>query len=364
MQTVSFFLRTLSLSSQIPTFKEEMKTKVLVTGGAGFIGSHTVIALNDAGFEPIIADNFSNSEPFILERLEKICNRSFTFSNTDFTKPREIKELFEQHQPDAVIHFAAFKAVGESVQEPLKYYHNNVVSMIHLMEIMTEFNVKDLVFSSSCTVYGEPDKIPVTENSAAGNAVSPYGRTKVICEDILRDAFSANMAFRSSLLRYFNPIGAHPSGLIGELPRGVPNNLVPYITQTAAGWRNQLTIHGNDYSTSDGTCIRDYIHVVDLAEAHVAALEFIRKSPDTPILEVFNVGTGEGSSVLQAVKAFESATGQPLNYTIGPRRAGDVEKIFADTNKVKNALNWEPKKSLNDAMADAWRWQQTLKKPE
>lgn len=333
--------------------------KIIVTGGAGFIGSHTAVELFHAGYTPVLVDDFSNSEPFIVDRINELCGEQLPFYKCDCTNKNEFSEVFRQEQPQGVIHFAAFKAVGESVAQPLKYYHNNIGALLVLLELMQENHVQDLVFSSSCTVYGQPDTVPVTENSTAGFALSPYGYTKVVGEQIIRDLFQSGRAIKSVLLRYFNPIGAHPSAKIGELPRGIPNNLVPYITQTAAGIRSALTVNGNDYATPDGTCIRDYIHVCDLAKAHVEALKWLEYK-NTSLVDVFNVGTGKGSSVLEVVNAFVKESGQQLHYTVGPRRAGDVEKIWASTEKIEKELGWKAEKTLNDCLRDAWNWEKNL----
>lgn len=334
------------------------KKKILVTGGAGFIGSHTMVELMAAKFEPVLVDNFSNSEAFVLNRIEEIARQSFSSYEADCTDYNAIKHIFEEEKNIAgVIHFAAFKAVGESVEHPAKYYHNNLNSLTNMVKIMEEFNVKNLVFSSSCTVYGSPKIIPIDESAQTQPAESPYGHTKQLCEDILQSCTQ----IESVLLRYFNPIGAHESGLIGELPIGVPNNLIPFITQTAAGIREQLTIFGNDYNTPDGTCIRDFIHVVDLAKAHIAALNYLFENElEKPA--IFNVGSGTGSTILECVKAFEKVSGQKLNYTFGKRREGDVEAIYAICDKSKKELNWETKLNLEDALKHAWQWQQNLSK--
>ncbi|KUG06071.1 UDP-glucose 4-epimerase GalE [Solirubrum puertoriconensis] len=340
--------------------------KILVTGGAGYIGSHTVVALKEAGFEPIIVDNFSNSKETVLEGLRAILGADVKCYHTDCTDKAAFRQVFEaEANLGGVIHFAAYKAVGESVEKPLAYFQNNVGSLLVLLELMQEFKVKNLVFSSSCTVYGVPDQLPVTEQTPTKPASSPYGRTKQMCEDILRDVAQApGNELRSVLLRYFNPIGAHPSGRIGELPLGVPNNLVPFVTQTAAGWREQLTVNGVDYDTPDGSCVRDYIYVGDLARAHVVAVQR-QLSNKAETVEVFNVGTGHGNSVLEVVTAFEKVTGQPVKYRTGPRRAGDVPAIYADATKAGDVLGFRTEIGLEEALATAWRWQQTLgAKPE
>jgi UDP-glucose 4-epimerase len=334
--------------------------KVLVTGGTGFIGSHTVIELVNAGHTPVILDNFDNSNEDVLHGLQSILGFSPVFYQGDCNDRNILDTIFNNEKPDAVIHFAAYKAVGESVEKPLRYYGNNLVSLLTLLEAMEKFGSSKLVFSSSCTVYGQPQMNPVDETSADSNAASPYGHTKVMCEQILKDYERSGANLKTVLLRYFNPVGAHPSGKIGELPNGVPNNLVPYITQTAAGIREKLVVHGNDYETPDGSCIRDFIHVVDLAKAHVAALEFLEKHNHR--IEVFNLGQGKGNSVLEMVNTFEEVAGVKLNYTIGPRRAGDVEKIWADTSKAERMLGWKTELTIKDALKDAWNWQLALSK--
>ena len=334
--------------------------KILVTGGAGFIGSHTVVSLVEAGFEPVIVDNFSNSERGVLDGLRGILGRDVIAYEADCNDAGAMEDIFQKEAFIGVIHFAAFKAVGESVQQPLKYYRNNIDSLLLLLELMPKYKVHNLVFSSSCTVYGQPEHLPVTEETPRLPAQSPYGNTKAICEDIIRDAVRSQIPVKSIALRYFNPIGAHPSGLIGELPRGVPGNLVPFITQTAAGLRQQLTVFGNDYDTPDGTCVRDFIHVMDLAEAHVQALRKLNETNADAYYDVFNIGTGRGETVLEVINTFERETGVSVNYTIGPRRAGDVEKIYADVTKATNSLGWVASRSLADSLRDAWRWQQKL----
>lgn len=335
--------------------------KILVTGGAGYIGSHTVVELVNSGYIPVIVDNCSNSDPAVIDSLEKITDTKIAFYKTDCTDFEEMVKVFENEGDiSGVIHFAAYKAVGESVQNPLKYYHSNVGGVTTLLRVIDKFQITPFVFSSSCTVYGEPEILPVNENIERGKVESPYGNTKKICEEII-DNYSAISKIQAVILRYFNPIGAHPSSMIGELPIGVPNNLVPYITQTAAGEREELTIFGGDYDTPDGTCIRDYIHVVDLAIAHVKALEFIDASNKFGYNEIFNLGTGNGNTVLELVKTFQEVTGQNLNYKIGPRRSGDVEKIWSEVDKANNILGWKTEFSLGDALLHAWNWQKTLK---
>jgi UDP-glucose 4-epimerase len=335
--------------------------KILVTGGAGYIGSHTVVELVEAGYEPVIVDNFSNSEQSALDGIAAILGREIKCHKIDCTDADALRQVFEEERAIAgVIHFAAYKAVGESVSEPLKYYNNNVGSLVILLQVMQEFKVEKLVFSSSCTVYGIPEQLPVTEQTPVQKANSPYGNTKKVCEEILSDLAASGSTVKAIALRYFNPIGAHPSAKIGELPLGVPNNLVPFITQTAIGIREQLTIFGADYDTSDGTCIRDYIHVVDLAKAHVAAIGRLLDDKADKI-EFYNVGTGQGNTVLEAVHAFEKASGVKLNYKIGPRRAGDVPKIYADVTKATEVLGFKTNSTLAEAMQSAWDWQLYLK---
>lgn len=342
----------------------ENKPKILVTGGAGYIGSHAVVELAQAGYEPVIVDNFSNSEARALAGLRDILGRDVPCHRVDCTDRAALQEVFRQEgNLQGVIHFAASKAVGESVQKPLLYFRNNVGSLVALLETMAEFGVENLVFSSSCTVYGIPDQLPVTEQTPTKPASSPYGRTKQMCEDVISDTAAApDAGLRAILLRYFNPIGAHESARIGELPLGVPNNLVPYITQTAAGIREKLTINGNDYDTPDGTNVRDYIHVVDLAQAHVVAVRRLLEKTGETNVEIFNVGTGRGNSVLEVVQTFEQVSGQPLNYAIGPRRAGDVPAIYADATKAEKVLGFKTEKTLAEALESAWKWQQALGK--
>lgn len=333
--------------------------KTIVTGGAGFIGSHTWVELLAAGTNPVIVDDLRNSDERVLKGLGQITGQQPVIHRIDCTDAAALDGVFAAEQPGSVIHFAADKAVGESVRDPLKYYHNNIGSLATLLRVMARHGVKDLVFSSSCTVYGDSGQLPVTEDSPTGAAASPYGYTKVVCEQMLRDASIADPDLRVVMLRYFNPIGAHPSAHIGELPIGVPNNLVPFITQAAAGLREKLTVFGDDYPTRDGSCIRDYIHVVDLAKAHVLALRWIAKQK-APICEVFNLGTGQGNTVLEAVRTFEEVNGIKVPYVIGPRRAGDVVAMYADTAKSRNVLGWRTELTLADALRDAWRWQLAL----
>ena len=335
--------------------------KILVTGGLGYIGSHTVVELINAGYNPIIVDNLNNSVFEILGQIQKITGKLPEFHKFDISDELNLRKLLDSH-PDlwGVIHFAAYKSVGESVQEPVKYYRNNIYSLINILQ---EFNGRklELVFSSSCTVYGAPDHLPVTEESPLQEAASPYGNTKQIGEEILRDCSRVNQNLKVVALRYFNPFGAHPSALIGELPIGVPQNLVPFITQSAIGKRGPITVHGNDYDTRDGSCIRDYIHVVDLARAHVAALEKMQRNPDGGCLEVFNIGTGKGNSVLEVINEFETSTGVKLDYKIGPRRSGDVEKIYGDVSKAEKELGWKAEFGLADMMKTAWAWENHIK---
>ena len=336
---------------------------VLVTGGAGYIGSHTVVELIQKGHHVVIADNLSNSSISVLDGIEKICGIRPKFVQLDLCDTAAIPSCFQQNRDiDAIIHFAAYKAVGESVALPLKYYHNNIFSLINVLQLAEkeQLPLKAFVFSSSCTVYGNPDKLPVSEHAAVKEAASPYGNTKRICEEILRD-YVAQAPLRAISLRYFNPAGAHPSAHIGELPLGAPNNLVPIITQTAIGKRQKpLEIYGNDYNTTDGTCIRDYIHVVDLAKAHVIALERLFNAKTKTDFEVFNIGTGIGYSVLEMVKMFEKVSGLKLNYQLSERRPGDVEAVFADVSLSSNELGWKAERDLEDMIATAWKWEKNL----
>jgi len=334
--------------------------KILVTGGAGYIGAHTVVELVQSGYQPIVIDNFSKSDRTLLEGVEEILKQKPVFIEGDCLDRNFLRSVFEEYAISCVMHFAAFKSVGESVQRPLFYYHNNIESLVSLLEVMKEFNVKDLIFSSSCTVYGQPDQVPVGEDAPFKRAESPYGATKQMCERILEDTYLTGLRVIS--LRYFNPIGAHPSALLGELPVGAPNNLVPFVTQTAIGKREKLTVFGNDYDTYDGSCVRDFIHVVDLAIAHMKAMEYLNKQSGDVFYEVFNLGTGIGMSVLDLIDRFQKTTGVKLNYIIGPRRPGDVEKTFADPAKVNKALGWKTKYSIEEALLHAWRWEEKLAK--
>ncbi|MFK8044446.1 MAG: UDP-glucose 4-epimerase GalE [Crocinitomicaceae bacterium] len=334
--------------------------KVLVTGGSGYIGSHTVVELVDTGYQPIILDDFRNSKSFILDRLEQITGQKLLHFNVDCADKGAIREIFKTH-PDikSVIHFAADKAVGESVKNPLKYYKNNLNSLTTVLEVMHEFKVPHLVFSSSCTVYGEP-KLPIVDESIPIlQAESPYGDTKIIGEKMIQFTAKAQQSFNATLLRYFNPIGAHESSLIGELPQGIPNNLVPYLTQTVKGIREQLTVYGNDYPTADGTCVRDYIHVVDLAKAHVKALQWLTKQK-VGIVEPFNIGTGKGTSVKEIIDTFESVNGVKVNHVFGPKRAGDVVQIYANPSKASKELGWTANYTLADMLSHAWKWEQNI----
>jgi UDP-glucose 4-epimerase len=318
-----------------------------------------VVELIQSGYSPVIIDNLSNSSLKVLDGIEQISGIRPSCYTKSVLDTSAVEQILNEHKIDAVIHFAAFKAVGESVEKPLEYYYNNVGGLISLLNAMKKTGVQKLVFSSSCTVYGQPEKLPATENSRVLKAESPYGNTKKMCEEILFD-LSKTAQGKTISLRYFNPVGAHPSSAIGELPLGIPNNLVPFITQTAAGWREQLTVFGNNYNTPDGTCIRDYIHVVDLALAHVKALEYLDKTDLN--YDVFNIGTGKGSTVLEVIKAFEETTDQKLNYKIGNRRSGDIEKVWADCTKANNGLGWQAKFDIKQMMLDAWNWQIRLKK--
>lgn len=333
--------------------------KILITGGAGYIGSHTAVELWNAGMEPIILDDLSNSDIKVLDRLEEITGKRFAFYQGDCNDRAVLQRIAADHQLEGVIHFAAFKAVGESTALPLKYYRNNVGSLVLLLDFMQEQGIKDLVFSSSCTVYGQPEVLPVTEATPRQEAESPYGNTKKICEDILVDFVKSKPDIRVVALRYFNPVGAHPSAKIGELPLGVPANLVPFVTQVAAGIREKLTVYGDDYDTIDGSCVRDYIHVVDVADAHVKALSYLG-AQEANFYEVFNVGTGNGNTVLEVIHAFEKVNGIQLNYVIGPRRPGDVVKTWADTTKINQVLGWHAQYTLEDSMRDSWNWQKSL----
>ncbi len=336
-----------------------MGLRTLVTGGAGYIGAHTAAELIAGGHEVVIIDNLSRSDETLLRGLEQLTGSKPNFHKGDCSDRVFLEKVFIEQGPfDTVLHFAAFKSVGESVREPLLYYRNNVDSLLVLLEVMKEQGVRNLIFSSSCTVYGQPDQIPVDESAPFKRAVSPYGATKQVCERILEDVYP--QGFRVVSLRYFNPIGAHPSALMGELPIGVPNNLVPYITQTAAGLREVLTIFGSDYSTPDGTCIRDFIHVVDVARAHCEAMEFLQKTRSDSYLGAFNLGTGRGCSVMELIKEFIDATGENISIEIGARRPGDVDRIFANPEKAMKKFDWEPKYSIRDSLVHGWAWEKRL----
>jgi UDP-glucose 4-epimerase len=338
------------------------KPKILVTGGMGYIGSHTVVKLAENDFYPIIIDNLSNSSEKVLGNIAKILGYMPPFVKLDLRDQNKVADFFDNNKDiKGVIHFAALKAVGESMQMPIEYYRNNIASLLNVLENMKIHNIENIVFSSSCTVYGQPDKLPVTENSPIKEAVSAYGNTKQMSEDILKFTCNAH-DIKCISLRYFNPIGAHQSALIGELPIGVPNNLMPFITQTAAGIREQLKVFGGDYNTPDGTAIRDYIHVVDLAQAHVSAVNRMLNNQTKSNLEFFNVGTGNGYSVLEVINSFERVSNQKLNYVITERRSGDIEKVWADTNKANKELGWKAELSLDEMTLSAWNWQLALEK--
>ncbi len=330
-----------------------IKISILVTGGAGYIGSHTVVELLDAGFDIVVVDNFSNSKPEVLKRIKEITGRNFKFYEVNLLDKKALEEVFEDNNIEAVIHFAGLKAVGESVEVPLKYYHNNVTGTLVLCELMQKYNVKKIVFSSSATVYGMHNKVPFTEDMSLGTT-NPYGSTKMMIEMILQDVFAADNTWSTALLRYFNPIGAHESGKIGEDPNGIPNNLMPYITQVAVGKREKLSVFGNDYDTHDGTGVRDYIHVVDLAKGHLKALEKIMK---TSGVNIYNLGTGVGYSVLDVVESFKKASEIEIPYVLTDRRLGDIAECYADASKASNELGWKAEKNLEDMCRDSWRWQ-------
>ncbi len=339
-----------------------MGRQVLVTGGTGYIGSHTVVELQSKGFEVIIIDDLSNSSAEVVDQIEKITGIRPLFEQFNLLDAKRLNTFFQKYNHiEAIIHFAAFKAVGESVNKPLAYYQNNLISLMNILECMSRYKISNLVFSSSCTVYGQPDQLPVTEQTPKKEAESPYGNTKAISEEILNDVVKATPEITAIALRYFNPIGAHTSSLIGELPQGVPNNLVPFITQTAAGIRPQLSIFGDDYQTPDGSCIRDYINVVDLAKAHVVAINRLLDNKTKSRYEFFNIGTGKGASVLEVVKTFEKATGVKVNYTIVARRPGDIEQIYADTTNANTILGWKAEVSLHDTLLSAWNWEKKIR---
>ena len=340
-----------------------MKQTILVTGGTGFIGSHTTVELINAGYKVVIVDNLSNSKADVIDGIEQITGVRPAFEEVDCCDLQGMDKVFSKY-PDieGIIHFAASKAVGESVEKPLLYYRNNFVSLINLLDLMPKHGVKGIIFSSSCTVYGQPDpeNLPVTEDAPIKPAESPYGNTKQVNEEIIRDDINSGAPIKAILLRYFNPIGSHPTAIIGEMPNGVPMNLIPYVTPTAMGIREQLKVFGNDYDTPDGTCIRDYIYVVDLAKAHVKAMQRVLDT-DSEKLEVFNIGTGKGVSTKEIVDAFEKSTGVKLNWAFAPRRAGDIEKVWANPDKANNVLGWKAETSLEDTLKSAWNWQVKLR---
>ncbi len=354
------FLFYIFVGGIVITFK--MNKQILVTGGTGYIGSHTVVELINEGYETIIVDDLSNSSAEVLENIQKITGTMPAFEQFNLTDKVKVEELFVKYPNiEAIIHFAASKAVGESVQKPLLYYQNNLVSLINLLECQIKYGVANIVFSSSCTVYGQPNILPVTELTPRKDAESPYGNTKRVNEDILKDTIAANSKLKGIALRYFNPVGAHPTALIGELPLGVPQNLVPFITQTAAGLRDELKVFGDKYDTPDGSAIRDYINVVDLAKAHVVAIDRLLSGKNKANYEIFNLGTGNGVSVLEIVNSFEKSTGVKLNYKIVDKRVGDIEKIWADTTYANEELGWKSETSLEDTLLSAWKWEKKVR---
>lgn len=334
---------------------------ILVTGGTGYIGSHTVVELMHEGYDVVIIDNLCNSSIETLDGIETITGIRPKFEQFDICDRQKVNDFFRKYSIDAIIHFAALKAVGDSVNKPLEYYHNNIESLINLLAAMRDFNISSFVFSSSCTVYGQPDKLPVTEDSPIKEALAPYGNTKQIAEEIIRDTIHAVPSIRSVLLRYFNPVGAHKSTLIGELPLGVPQNLIPFVTQTAAGVREKLRVFGNDYNTPDGTAIRDYIYICDLAKAHVKALDRLLEKKNKKACEVFNLGTGKGTSVLEIIRTFEKVTGVKLNYELTGRREGDIERVWADTGNANKELGWVASTSLDETLRTAWEWEKRIR---
>jgi UDP-glucose 4-epimerase len=342
-----------------------MKEKILVTGGLGFIGSHTVVALLEQDYEVVIIDNLSNSSIEVLGGITKITQKTPLFENIDLRNKDLVIDFFEKHSDvKGVIHFAASKAVGESVENPLHYYENNLSTLIYLLKQLINKEDVSLIFSSSCTVYGQADEMPINEDAPVKKAMSPYGNTKQIGEEIIQDTCKVHPNLKAISLRYFNPVGAHPSGEIGELPIGTPQNLVPFITQTAIGKREELSVYGDDYPTNDGTCIRDYIHVMDLAQAHVVALKRLRENKSKKNYDVFNLGTGKGNSVLEVIKTFEQVTGERLAYKITGRREGDITAAYADTYKANNVLNWKTQFDLKEALKSAWRWEKMVSDKE
>ncbi len=336
---------------------EHKDQTILVTGGAGYIGSHTLIELDSVGYNFVVYDNLSNSSREALKRVEQIIDKKIEFVKGDIRDKEKLKKVFSNFDIDSVIHFAGLKAVGESVEQPLKYYDNNVTGTIKLLEVMNEFECKKMLFSSSATVYGEPKTMPIKEDFPTGGTTNPYGTSKYMIERILNDLYVSDNSWKIVILRYFNPVGAHESGMIGEDPNDIPNNLMPYITQVAVGKLKELSVFGDDYKTKDGTGVRDYIHVVDLAKAHVKAIDYINNSTFTAKYSTFNIGTGRGYSVLDMVKAFEKASGKKINYKIAPRRAGDIATCYADPSLAKEILNWEAKKDLDEMCKSSWKWQ-------
>jgi len=334
---------------------------VLVTGGTGYIGSHTAVELIESGYDVVIVDNLFNSQIEVLDGIEAITGKRPTFEEFDLCEKDKVYQLFEKYDISAIIHFAAMKAVGESVEKPLEYYHNNLTSLLNLLDAMRKFDTPNMVFSSSCTVYGQPDQLPVSESAPIKKAMSPYGNTKQIAEEIIQDAIHSIPAINAISLRYFNPIGAHPSAEIGELPLGIPQNLVPFVTQTAAGLREKLRVFGNDYNTPDGTAIRDYIYVCDLARAHVVSVKRLLEKGNKKSYEVFNLGTGKGSSVLEIIQTFEKATGLKLNYELTERREGDIEKVWADTKFANDELGWNADTPLDITLVSAWKWEKKIR---
>lgn len=339
-----------------------MKETILVTGGTGFIGSHTTVELQNAGYDVVIVDNLSNSKEDVIDGIEKITGIRPAFEKVDLRDQEATEAVFRKYPKiSGIIHFAASKAVGESVQIPLVYYRNNIISLVNLLELMPKYDVKGIIFSSSCTVYGQPDVLPATEETPIKKAESPYGNTKQINEEIILDFVKSGAPIKSIILRYFNPIGSHPTAIIGEMPNGVPQNLIPFLTQTAIGIREKLSVFGDDYDTPDGSCIRDYIYVVDLAKAHVCAMTRIMEDKAEEPVEVFNIGTGKGTSVLELINGFEKATGVKLNYQIVGRRPGDIEKVWGNVDKANKVLGWKADTPLEDVLASAWKWQVALR---